>query len=213
MSSARGSGGIMAQRQCECGFRYNETDPGDSARHAERHDEWLKGAQFPPMPDEVRIARLADIEVVLVTNASPQEARERAARVASRARLDTPFPAPAYTVADAHPDSRVFIGRRGDRAVALAVLRPEPRWGWWSWDDYDEERRPATPVAPLTTWTVESIWTLPNAQQRGLAHQLLEVASRTVDQPIASFGWRRPFTPSGEAFVRRLCPEGFWIPD
>ena len=34
-----------------------------------------------------------------------------------------------------------------------------------------------------------------------------------VDQPVTSFGWRRPFTPSGEAFVRQLCPEGFWVPD
>jgi hypothetical protein len=68
-------------------------------------------------------------------------------------------------------------------------------------------------VAPLTSWTVEIIWTLAQAQQRGLAQRLLEHASRAVDQPITSFGWRRPFTPSGEAFVRRLCPEGIWVPD
>jgi hypothetical protein len=93
------------------------------------------------------------------------------------------------------------------------VLRPRHRWAWWSWDDYDDERRPATGVAPMTTWTVETIWTYAAAQQRGLAKDLLDAAAREVEQPIPSFAWRRPFTPSGEAFVRRLCPEGFWVPD
>jgi hypothetical protein len=46
-----------------------------------------------------------------------------------------------------------------------------------------------------------------------LAKRILDVASKRVEQPISSFGWRRPFTPSGEAFVRRECPEGFWVPD
>lgn len=95
----------------------------------------------------------------------------------------------------------------------MAVLRPRPRWAWWSWDDYDAERRPATGVAPMTSWTVEIIWTHAGSQQRGLARRLLDVAAARVEQPIESFGWRRPFTPSGEAFVRRACPEGFWVPD
>ena len=104
------------------------------------------------------------------------------------------------------PDLRRSASGAGHRT--RACCGPRPRWGWWSWDDWDEERRPSTGVAPLTSWTVEIIWTLGQAQQKGLAHRLLEQASRVVDQPIASFGWRRPFTPSGEAFVRRLCPEG-----
>jgi nicotinic acid phosphoribosyltransferase len=60
---------------------------------------------------------------------------------------------------------------------------------------------------------VEIIWVHSTAQARGLAHRLLEVAAGQVDQPVASFGWRRPFTPSGEALVRRCCAEGFWVPD
>ena len=65
----------------------------------------------------------------------------------------------------------------------------------------------------MTSWTVDIIWTHPGCQQRGLAKRLLKVASDRVEQRIESFGWRRPFTPSGEAFVRRLCPLGFWVPD
>lgn len=176
-------------------------------------DEWTAGVQVPALRSDQVVDRWDGTEVLLVTNASPREQRELAARVALRAKVDTPFETPAYTTEDADPDVRVFIARQGERALALAVLRPHTRWGWWSWDDYDEERRPATPVAPLPSWTVELIWTLPGAQQQGLAKRLLEIASDAVDRPIASFGWRRPFTPSGEAFVRRLCPEGFWVPD
>jgi len=68
-------------------------------------------------------------------------------------------------------------------------------------------------VALLPCWTVEQIWTLPARQQRGVAHRLLDVAASSVDRPMSSFAWRRPFTPSGEAFVRRVSPEGFWVPD
>jgi hypothetical protein len=168
-----------------------------------------------PMPSgagEQVIARWGSVEVLLVTGASPLPLRDLAETVARRAMSDTPFHVPAYTAAD-RDDTRVFIAREGGQAIGLAVLRPRPRWAWWSWDDWDAERRPATGVAPMTSWTVESIWSHGASQARGLAHRLLEVASGQVDQPITSFGWRRPFTPSGEAFVRRLCPEGFWVPD
>ena len=175
--------------------------------------ERVAGLAIPALGSDQVVARWDDVDVVLVTNAAPAEQRERAAKVALRAKVDTPFDTPAYTATDTDPGVRVFIARQEGSAVAFAVLRPRQRWGWWSWDDYDDERRPSTPVAPLTSWTVEQIWTLPGAQQRGLAKRLLEIASSVVEQPIPSFGWRRPFTPSGEAFVRRLCPEGFWVPD
>ena len=176
-------------------------------------DKWAVGISVPALGGEQVVARWDDVDVLLITNSSSPEQRQLAERLAQRAMSDTPFNTPAYTKADTDPDVRIFVARRAGRGVGLAVLRPRPRWGWWSWDDWDEERRPATGVAPLTSWTVEIIWTLGQAQQKGLAHRLLQEASRVVDQPIASFGWRRPFTPSGEAFVRRLCPEGFWVPD
>lgn len=167
----------------------------------------------PALPGETVLARWDGVEVLQVTGTSPAAAREAAAAVALRAMRDTPFHTPAYTAADTDPDTRVFVAREGGVAVGLAVLRARPRWGWWSWDDYDAERRPSTPVAPMTSWTVESIWTTADHHGKGLATRLLKVASDQVGQRIMSFGWRRPFTPSGEAFVRRHCPEGFWVPD
>jgi hypothetical protein len=173
----------------------------------------LDSLPVPALPGEQVIARWNGTEVLLVTNASPPPARALAEAVARQAMRDTPFHQPAYTTADTDPDIRVFLARENGVAVGLAVLRPRPRWAWWSWDDWDEERRPSTSVAPLPSQTVEIIWTHPACQQRGLAMRLLDVAANAVGQPITSFGWRRPFTPSGEAFVRRCCPEGFWVPD
>lgn len=168
---------------------------------------------LPALPGERVIASWDGIEVVLVTSLDGPAARDLAARVALRAMRDTPFHSPAYTASDTEPESRVFLARESGQAVGLVVLRPRRRWAWWSWDDYDAERRPSTGVAPLTSWTVETVWTHSASQSRGLAKRLLTVASKQVDQPASSFGWRRPFTPSGEAFVRRCCPVGFWVPD
>lgn len=158
------------------------------------------------------LARVDNTEILLVTNASPEAERALAEQVARRAMRDTPFHTPAYIASD-QEENRIFLAREAGAAVGLAVLRPRPRWAWWSWDDWDEERRPATGVAPMTSWTVETVWAHPSCQSRGLARKLVQVASKEVDQPVTSFGWRRPFTPSGEAFVRALCPEGFWVPD
>lgn len=165
----------------------------------------------PPHPGERLLATSGGVEVLLVTNASPEADRQLAERLARRAMRDTPFHTPAFTTEDTG-DTRIFIAREGGVGIGLAVLRPRPRWAWWSWDDWDAERRPATGVAPMTSWTVETIWVHSTGQGRGLAKQLLDAASDLVDQPITSFGWHRPFTPSGEAFVRRWCPEGFWVP-
>jgi len=175
--------------------------------------EWTDGVPVPALGGERVVERFPDAEVLLITRQSSEEERRRAARVALRAMADTPFHTPAYTADDPDPDLHVFLARHDGRAIALSVLRPRPRWAWWSWDDFEAERRPTTAVAPMTSWTVELIWTLGRVQQGGLARRLLQVASRVVEQPIASFGWRRPFTPSGEEFVRRMCPEGFWVPD
>ncbi len=172
----------------------------------------LDAVPVPTGAGEEVLAHWDHIEIVLITGASSAALRTLAEQVAVRAMRDTPFHVPAYTAADTE-DTRVYIARESGHAVGLAVLRPRPRWAWWAWDDWDEERRPATGVAPMTSWTVETIWTHASSQSRGLAHRLLEVASTQLDQPITSFGWRRPFTPSGEEFVRRLCPEGFWVPD
>ncbi len=165
------------------------------------------------MPGEQVVARWDGVEVLEIRRDSSEALRATAERVAVRALRDTPFHHPAYTAADPDSDLRVYLARYAGTAVGLAVLRPRPRWAWWSWDDYDAERRPATGVAPMTSWTVEIIWTHAANQQRGLAKRLLDVAAQRVEQPIESFGWRRPFTPSGESFVRRACPEGFWVPD
>ncbi len=173
----------------------------------------IDAVAYPLMPGEQVVARWDGAEVVEIRQTSPEAQRALAERVAVRAMRDTPFHHPAYVDAEAEPETRVYIARERGYAIALAVLRPRPRWGWWSWDDYDAERRPATGVAPLTSWTVENIWTHAGAHHRGLAKRVLEIASTRVEQPITSFGWRRPFTPSGEAFVRRECPEGFWVPD
>jgi GNAT superfamily N-acetyltransferase len=165
------------------------------------------------MPGEQVVARWDGTEVLEIRQTSSETLRAVAERVAVRAMRDTPFHHPAYAQSDNDPEVRIYLARERGQAVGLAVLRPRPRWAWWSWDDYDAERRPATGVAPMTSWTVEIIWTHAACQQRGLAKRLLDVAAERVEQPIESFGWRRPFTPSGEAFVRRLCAEGFWVPD
>jgi GNAT superfamily N-acetyltransferase len=125
---------------------------------------------------------------------------------------DTPFHDPAYLASD-QGEICLLICRSQGVAIGLTVLRRRLRWGWWSWDDWDAERRPSVGVAPLPAWTVETIWVHPAVQSHGLARRLIDTASQQVEQPVASFAWRRPFTPSGEAFVRRSCPEGFWVPE
>lgn len=164
------------------------------------------------IPGDRALARWGETEVLLVTSASAAGERELAEQVARRAMRDTPFHSPAYTAGE-DGDIRVFIARERGLAVGLVVLRLRPRWAWWSWDDWDAERRPSTGVAPIPSWTVETVWVHGASQGRSLARQILDVASVHVGQPITSFGWHRPFTPSGEAFVRRCCPEGFWVPD
>ncbi|MFN8651388.1 MAG: GNAT family N-acetyltransferase [Gemmatimonadales bacterium] len=173
----------------------------------------LDAIPLPQTPGEQVVAHWEGAEVIEVRQDSSAALKVAAEQVAVRAMRDTPFHDPAYTVAGAESETRVFIARENGLAVGLAVLRPRPRWGWWSWDDFDAERRPATGVAPMTSWTVEGIWVHPTQQHRGLAKKILDLAAARVEQPLTSFGWRRPFTPSGEAFVRRNCPEGFWVPD
>jgi GNAT superfamily N-acetyltransferase len=172
----------------------------------------LDSVPLPVRAGERVIEQADGVDLLLVDPEAGAADRALAEQVARRAMRDTPFHTPAYIAAEAE-DRVAVLARESGAAVGLVVLRPRPRWAWWSWDDWDAERRPSTGVAPMTSWTVETIWTHPSCQNRGLAHRLVAAASGIVSQPVTSFGWRRPFTPSGEAFVRHLCPTGFWVPD
>ena len=187
------------------------TDRRSTVAHAFRTPD--DSIAMPGYPGEHVVSRSDGIELIQILGTSPMAQRAVAEQVARRAMKDTPFNKPAYTMAEPDGETRVFIARRGGVAIGLNVLRQRARWAWWSWDDWDAERRPSTGVAPMVAWTVESIWTHPNAQKHGLAQWILDEASKVLDVPIAMMGWNRPFTPSGEAFVRRNTAEGFWVPD
>jgi hypothetical protein len=75
--------------------------------------------------------------------------------------------------------------------------------------DWDDERRPSTGVAPLTSWTVEIIWTLAQAQQRGLAQRLLNTRPESWINRLP-----RSLAPPLHAIGERSCAlRRIWVPD
>ena len=93
----------MPALQCICGTRYDPDRTAEVQLHLERHEEWADGVRLPALPTDKIIEHWGKTEVLMVLRASAPEQRERAARVALRAKLDTPFDVPAYTAADTDP--------------------------------------------------------------------------------------------------------------
>jgi hypothetical protein len=104
----------------------------------------------------------------------------------------------------------MFIGVRDDRAVAYAMMERRLRVSRCSWDDYDQNTAHAVTV-PGGMWSISMVWVSHANRRQGWIRRVLDVARRCLGFGPNEFGWFTPFSESGEALARHLCPRGIFI--
>lgn len=177
--------------------------------HRRRHDRFVHGIKAPPLKTDRVLVDENGLRITVVTPLSPLIQRERAAKVALRAKRDTPFDFASYHASETEDDERprVFLATRRDRAIGFLILRFKTYFCETTWDEFTQPNRSSLPTLYGERWAVGMIWVLAAERQRGLATQLLMRGVQFVGIPLQELAWSVPFTEYGERLARRHFPE------
>jgi len=194
----------------ECGLEYVELSPGDRRLHHRVHDEVVHG------PRRLRLRRCNAIwtrglrSVVVINSQSPRTQKLLAQEVSLVAAGDTYYSGVAYA-ADERPDERqihLFLGVSDDRAQAYVCF--ELRFHIWrcTWSEYAAGVAHRLDDRPM--WSIGYAWVSRRNRRTGWLRDVLSAARGHLGFGN-EFGWHTPFTDTGEAAARALCPSDIFI--
>lgn len=203
--------GTTGLRKCpECDFTYVESLPGDRQQHRRVHDEVVNG------PRRLRLRQCNVVWtkgsrcVVVINSESPRAHRLLAQEVSLVVAGDTEFSFVSYA-ADEPPDERkihLFLGVSDDRAEAYVCFERCSHIWQCTWPEYDARVFHRLEDRPM--WSIGYAWV---SRKNRLTGWLKDVLSAARDHLGFGndFGWYTPFSDTGEAAARALCPSGIFI--
>jgi len=196
-----------------CSFTYLSGDMWDIQEHRRRHDQFVHGVKAPALKTDRVLATKNGLRITVITPVSPVVQRQRAEKVARRAKRDTPFDFASYYASEQQDEDSplVFLGTRWERAIAFLVLRRAAYFAETLWEHATSLNRQKLARHDGVRWAVCMIWVLAQERQRGLATQLLQQAAQFVGLPLQELAWCHPFTECGERLARRHFPEHLTI--
>lgn len=192
-----------------CGFMYVSGYDRDMREHRKRHDRFVHGIKAPPLKTDRILHDENGLRITVVTPESPLVQRQRAERVAFRAKRDTPFDFASYHAKEPEEIEYpcVLLATRAERAIGYLVLRRYAYFCETTWKEYTNPNRKGLPTLDGERWSVGMVWVLAGNRSQGLATRLLEHAVRFVGIPLSALAWSTPFTEYGERLARRHFPE------
>ena len=210
-----GTNAVMARSAptcVECGFSYVRGLPEDERLHRRYHDEIARGIPLRASKHDQILARVGDVDTILVDHRSSRSQRQLAQRIGSAANRETRFDFGVYHAEEGGAeycdlDSHAFLLRHANRGIGFLVLRwRSPTW-WYDWHTWPKNADANLPARR----TVGFVWVHRAHRRRGLAASLVREAARYLGVAVSDLAWEVPMSPSGEALARSLCPSGCWV--
>ncbi len=197
-----------------CELSYVPEYPPDAARHKREHDEFVNGVAARPMKDDLILVDDSTLYITLVAPTSSLNQRRRVERVARRANWETHYDFGIYGATEScnlEFNTHALVGSRMGRAVSLMLI--ERREHVWSakWEPEGGIGDVIEIGNSEPRWTVAFVWTLAKCRRQGLARKMITEASKFTGVPESELGWYTPFTDSGRALAKRVCPDRFLI--
>jgi ribosomal protein S18 acetylase RimI-like enzyme len=192
--------------KCElCGMSYVPENPEDVREHQEYHDKVINGLPTLPSESDLVIWSQDDMRIIVIDRLCPLEQRRQAEEVAMFGRMGTPYGAEDLF---GELDVRVFLLHRQNRVIGLIIMEKRDHIWKTSWADWDAGKEPNELLEHPPMWSICFVWILKRHRGYHLGQAMINEAIAYVGENI---GWYTSFTPSGEALVRKCCPEVFYI--
>ncbi len=186
--------------------------PDNRKFHKKYHDETVNGLRTPRILSDSVIWEQDLLRITVVNFNSPKAQKMRAQRISSLAHRDGKYDFPAYSAGEQHDDRDVhlFIGYVANRGISFFSVEKRSHIWRCTWKEYkkpvEKERLNHPPIR-----SVGRAWVHRDYRLQGWARRLAEHTALFFALEIQQLGWNTPFTDNGEAMVRSLCPDWFYI--
>jgi hypothetical protein len=181
--------------------------PDNVMQHDEYHDHVVNGYQSLSGGDI--IWDNSDLRITHVQIQSPKEPRKCAEDVFKEALKDAEFD--PSVLFDNEFDVQVFLLHKANRIIGfLGIDRRDHIW-ITSWQEREAQIQPKRIDGHTPMWSVFLIWILKRHRRSYYAKTLLETSLSFLGLNIDAVGWYEPFSDSGAAFVKKCCPDKYFI--
>jgi len=104
----------------------------------------------------------------------------------------------------------IFLLYFQNRITGFLIIEYRSHINKYSWEEYDKRvNKDLIEQSPI--WSVGMVWIHKHHRRKGLSRPFIIEATAHLGTDLQSVGWYTPFSESGEAMVRRLCPGHFLI--
>jgi len=187
--------------------------PEDLHGHKKYHDTIVNGLPCHRLKSDLVIWEERDYRITVVIHAtSPVAQRKRAEDAGRLANKDTRYDFPPYDSGKAldKRDVHIFLLFFKNRIVGFLIIdRRETIWKY-TWEQYKSHEE-LDPISHPPIWSVGLVWIHRRHRRKGLGQRLISEAMSFGGIHIDSLGWYTPFTELGEALVKKICPDFFYI--
>lgn len=166
-------------------------------------------AQGPLLPDlaYMPIVGMIDGATVRIVDASiPASIRYAIARVAYVAQRSIPSFKTGYDGTVTEDDQRLYILTSGTRATGLVLTALQDRVWQVRWIEDGSLVRISNEPLQIRVHVVARVWVAADMRRRGLGRRLVDCALAHIGESPMNIGWVLPFTESGSALVKDMCP-------
>ena len=186
--------------------------PEDEAMHSKFCELIINGPRIGTLEGARVIWAIADEQILLVSDISPEEQRKLAHDVSICANREMNYDGGIYHYYD-QPDERqrqIFLYGRASHVVAMCLI--ERRTTVWrcTWNCNEPTICDELPNK-TAMWSVSFIWVHKQNRKKGIAYALFNEAKRVLNLSDDDIGWYTPFSEEGKSFVRRLYPTHFFV--
>lgn len=197
----------------ECGRVYIKDIPKERRAHRTYHDMAVNGVPSRSYKTDRVIWKDGNARLLVVRHrVAPIRERARAEYVAMLANREMRFDCAAYHARDSDGgrDPHVFLLDVDGRFVGFLVVERCEHVQRFTWDQYDQPTGGVLPQGD-PVWTICMVWVHRKHRRRGIGSTLVAKATEFLGVSATDIGWYTPFTESGRALARRMCPESFLI--
>ena len=178
--------------------------------HKKIHAEYLSGPEIPSVHQLYHSTTIGDLSIYIIDGTCPMETRRELSHVAMVAQRSMPNYPAGYDGTITEDDQRLFIAADGTHIVAMVLTMFDDIFWQLGWQNGGSIKLVDQVPLKHRRYKVTRAWTAGAYRHKGLACQLIKVASNMLSYNIVDLGWELPFTKNGTHLVKRLCPNIFW---
>lgn len=198
----------------ECNLDYVPEIPDNVDYHQKYHDEMVNGLPVKVTESDQIVWQENENCISVINSLSSPTQKKLAEKVGIIANRDTEYDFPPYSAAEEIDECNVhvFLYHVNDRIVGFLLAEKQTHIWNCTWQQYDQKIQPIEVSNIPFLWSVGLVWVNRQHRQKGIAKKLIKKAAQFFEIEINNFGWYAPpITESGEAMLRHLLPESFYI--